>query len=868
MNEPETSNRRILVVDDNPAIHEDFRKLLVQTDSLGSMIDDDAANLFGERHEATSPVTFELDSAFQGEEALAKVRQAIAKGTPHAMAFIDMRMPPGWDGVETIRRIWQVHPELEVVICTAYSDRSWSEIQEILGVSDHLLILKKPFDKVEVYQLALALTEKWNLHRLTRCHTENLEELVRVRTQELNAEHQNLRLIKVIAEVANRATNPAQAIRNALEEVCAHTGWSMGHAYLISKSDSGEVASTKIWHLDPQLDAGEFCRISEQRRIARGLGLRGRVLSRAEAVWMADIGDEPEFQRAHQALGIGLKSAMAFPVLIGSSVAGVLEFFARHVQPRDERVLDIMNQVGAQLGRVVERQWAHEDLRQSEAYFRSLTDNALDFVTLLQQDGTIRYESRSAHGLLGYSSEEFRGKDFYHFVHPEDIAPLTRAFRQANKNGGATPQLSFRLRHKDQTYRLMEGMGKNMLEDPVVGGIILNARDVTERKRLEERFLQAQKVQAIGQLAGGVAHDFNNILTAIIGYADLLLRQLPQKGGSHLNAQEIKKSAGRAASLTRQLLAFSRRQVLQPRVLDLNGVVADMDKMLRRLLGDHIDLVTIAQPDLGRVKADPGQIEQVILNLAVNAGDAMPTQGNLTIETSNVILDGAYCRQRADVQPGEYVMLAITDNGCGIAPEIRGRLFEPFFTTKQVGKGTGLGLATCHGIVKQSGGNIAVYSEVGQGTSFKVYLPRVYEALDSYTKFEQTTEMKQGTETVLFVEDDSVLRELGLLVLGGLGYRVLPAENGVQALRVLEQHKEQEIHLLVTDVVMPEMGGKELSENMRAISPKTKVLFCSGYTEDAIMRDGLLEEGIAFLQKPYTIGTFADKVRATLDLAA
>ena len=585
-----------------------------------------------------------------------------------------------------------------------------------------------------------------------------------------------------------------------------------------------------------------------------------------QAAWIQNLSRDPNFPRGKFVKDLTLKTGVAFPLSVGNKVVGVLEFFSEEQLEPDEDLLEIMTHVGTQLGRAIERQRSHEALRGREEYFRRLIENALDLITILDADGTIRYQSPSTRQVLGYEAEDFLGKKASDFIHPDESAAFAQALNNARQQQGKTPIWTFRFRHKDGSWRVLEGSGNNLLDDPVVAGIVLNSRDVSERKRIEEQFLQSQKVQAIGQLAGGVAHDFNNILTAILGYADLLLKQLPPKEVLSLNAVEIKKAANRAAALTRQLLAFSRKQVLQPRVLDLNGVVSDMDKMLRRLLGEHIDLTTIPQGDLGRVKADPGQIEQVIMNLAVNARDAMPGRGKLTIETGNVVLGAEYCRHRTDVSPGEYVMLAISDNGCGMPPEIRARIFEPFFTTKEPGKGTGLGLATCHGIVKQSGGHIAVYSEPGRGTTFKIYLPRVYEALEVIGKYDQPTDLRKGTETVLLVEDEPMLRELGLLALSGLGYRVLPADNGIQALRLIEQHRGQDIHLLVTDVVMPEMGGKELAERLRVISPQTKVLFCSGYTEDAIVHDGLFDRGIAFMQKPYTVASLANKVREVLEL--
>ncbi len=509
-----------------------------------------------------------------------------------------------------------------------------------------------------------------------------------------------------------------------------------------------------------------------------------------------------------------------------------------------------------------------EALRTSETYFRHLTEYALDLITILDADGTIRFESRSIATELGYEPADYIGKNAFDFVHPEDSPRVMQAFLAALQAQGSTPILSFRFRHKNGTYRILEGRGNNLLNDPAVAGIVFNSRDVTDQRRLEEQFRQSQKVQAIGQLTGGVAHDFNNILTAIIGYSELALNQLPFDSVVTQQVNEIHKAAERAAGLTRQLLAFSRKQVLQLKVVNLQAVITEMDKMLRRLLGEHIVLSSTSHPLVGNVKADIGQLEQVLLNLAVNARDAMPSGGRLTIETYNVTLDDTYAQMRDEVAPGEYVLLAISDTGCGMTPEVKSRLFEPFFTTKEVGKGTGLGLATCHGIVKQSGGHIAVYSEVGKGTTFKIYLPRVNEAAESFQLKSTTAEVPAGTGTVLLVEDEPMLRELGLTVLNELGYRVLSAENGKQALALVAANPDAKIDLLLTDVVMPEMGGKELVEKLRPISPHTKVIYCSGYTEDIIFHNSGIESGVYFLQKPYTVAAVAQKVRDVMSAAA
>jgi PAS domain S-box-containing protein len=390
------------------------------------------------------------------------------------------------------------------------------------------------------------------------------------------------------------------------------------------------------------------------------------------------------------------------------------------------------------------------------------------------------------------------------------------------------------------------------------------ATEITERKRLEEQLLQSQKMEAVGQLAGGVAHDFNNILTAIVGYTDLLTAEFSGNTRQMEDLEEIRKAARRAAALTRQLLAFSRKQVLEPRLIDLNDVVLNLDKMLRSLISENIELKTGLAPDLAATRADPNQVEQVIMNLAINARDAMPDGGTLTIETKNASLDQTYAAQHVAVIPGDYVMLAVTDTGCGMDDATKARMFEPFFTTKPVGRGTGLGLSTVYGIVKQSGGNIWIYSEPNKGTTFKIYLPAVEALPEDLEKTSPPRAAHGGGGTVLVVEDDDQLRRLTHRALASRGYEVLEADRGSTAIDLARRHKGP-LDLLLTDIVMPDMNGRKLADTIRATRPGLRVLYMSGYPDGAIASQGILESGVAYLAKPFTTDGIIGKVREVLE---
>ena len=399
-------------------------------------------------------------------------------------------------------------------------------------------------------------------------------------------------------------------------------------------------------------------------------------------------------------------------------------------------------------------------------------------------------------------------------------------------------------------------------------GVASFVQDVTERVALEERSRQSQKMEAIGRLAGGVAHDFNNLLTVILGYTQDPCLTVFLPGRLADSTRQIQSSAERAAGITRQLLAFSRKQVLSPRIIDLNDILLNLDSLLRRLIGEDIEVVAVPTRELGSVKADPGQIEQVIMNLALNARDAMPRGGKLTLETANAELDEGYAGEHPPIARGRYVMLAVGDTGVGMTPEVQARIFEPFFTTKEVGKGTGLGLSTVYGIIKQSGGYIWVYSEPGKGTTFKIYFPRVEQPVQALgIEKRPSGGVQQGSETVLLVEDDTQLRELTSSVLAQCGYKVLVAGGPEEGLAIAESN-HHDIRLLVTDVVMPRINGPQLAEQILRIAPEVRVLYISGYTDDAIVHYGVLDEGLWFLPKPFTMAALVNKVREVLDASA
>lgn len=699
-------SHRLLVIDDNPRIHEDIRKILCPSTAANSLADD-AAALFGESQVINQLSNFEIDSAYQGQEGLALVEKALAENRPYSMAFVDVRMPPGWDGIKTIDHLWRCHADLQVVICTAYSDHSWDEIIAKLGKSDSLLVLKKPFDTVEVLQLAHALTKKWVVTRQAKCRLDDLETIVESRTAELMRANQQLR-----AEVSRRAT-----VEKALRE-------------------------------------------SEER-----------------------------FHKSFES------ALVALAILRGDTLQ-------------------------------------HADVNGS-------------YLTLV---------GREREAVINKTPEELQLPEV-----PARFAEVVRLLHAGQVVHNL--EVNFRRSNKEIRQTLLS------VVSVVIGGkpcFLAAALDITEQRRLESQLRQSQKMEAIGQLAAGVAHDFNNLLTVIIGHASIQLTKAHLDKEVNKSLTQVKLAGERASGLTRQLLAFSRKQVLQRTSVDVVKTVATMRKMLGRLVGETIAFEVKCDENVPCILADESSVEQVLLNLVVNARDAMESGGNLFVHVSKTdFFDPAQFRHE-DTRAGRFVVLTVTDNGCGMDAETQRRLFEPFFTTKPIGKGTGLGLSTIYGIVKQHEGWIELESQVGVGTTFRVYLP----ATDEVAQHQETAFIrKTGTdrkECILVVEDEPLVRSYVCEALRDHGYHVLDADCGQKALEVWQDSKEK-IELLLTDMVMPNgIGGGDLAKMLRERRKDLKVIYMSGYSSEITGNGDLLNESSNFLPKPFSQGKLLNVVDAAI----
>ena len=615
----------------------------------------------------------------------------------------------------------------------------------------------------------------------------------------------------------------------------------------------------------------DYIRAIDGMAIGPSAGSCGTAAYLGKPVIVRDIASDPLWTEYRDlALNYGLRACWSTPFFSGDGeVLGTFAMYYREPSSPNSHDLQVIERATHLAAIAVERERAEQALRQAENRHRNIIDNAVEgFFQTTPAGGYVSVNPALAR-MYGYQNPSELIAAVGDIGHQVYVDSHRRAeFKRLMAKHGLVQGFEYQVHRKDGSKIWLSENARAVRD---ANGAVLyyegTVVDVTERKQLEDQLRQAQKMEAVGQLAGGIAHDFNNLLMVIEGNTELMLDRLSPADALCQNAHQIKKAAEQAASLTRQLLAFSRRQVLQPRVLDLNSVTAGIGKMLPRLIGEDIELRIRPSASLGWVKADQSQIEQVLLNLAVNARDAMPQGGKLTIETANVDLDESYARHHASVRPGPYVILMVSDTGMGMDTETQAHCFDPFFTTKELGRGTGLGLATVYGVVKQSGGWIWVYSEPGQGTTFKIYLPRVQEDTDPAKLAKSPGPAPRGAETILVVEDQDGIRELAREFLESCGYTVLVAKDGAEALEVAERH-ENPIDLLVTDVVMPRVNGRELSQRLTIVRPMMKTLYMSGYTERATPHHDILAQDTISLEKPFSLRTLASKVREALDARA
>ena len=670
---------------------------------------------------------------------------------------------------------------------------------------------------------------------------------------EILARTQLAALEAAIGLALTKADSLAHALQHCAEALVANLGAAFARIWTLNLREGV---------LELQASAGLYTHLDgPHARVPLGALKIGRIArDRKPHMTNAVIGD-PQVHDQDWARREGMVAFAGYPLIVDDRVVGVMALFAQH--PLPDAVMTSLASVADHLAVGIERHRSAVALQNAEERMRFALQNAHIGVWDTDYSTGVQRWSEIAEAHHGLQPGTYGGtlEAFTECVHPEDRNRVLDTMAKASRSG-TDFSVQYRSLGPDGTVRWLNGAGRVLLGehgDPVRAAGI--TQDVTERHTLEAQYQQAQKMEAVGRLAAGVAHDFNNLLTVILGYCELVLADFETGDPHPADLEQIQKAGTRAAGLTRQLLAFSRKQIIEPTVLDLNAVVSDMQAMLRPLIGEDVKVVVDLEPELALLKADRGQVEQTVMNLAVNARDAMPKGGTLTIATTNVELDEDYAVTHGGVTPGSYVALTVTDTGTGMTPEVQARLFEPFFTTKEVGKGTGLGLATVHGIAKQSGGSVGVYSELGKGTSFHVYFPRA-EAAGVVDAKPPATQRRPVEATVLLVEDAEELRELARRLLQRQGYTVLVASNADEALRLFEEHPS--IDLLLTDVVMPGSSGPELTKQLVERRPALKVVYMSGYTEEAIVQHGVLKPGLAFLRKPFTSDTLERKISEVL----
>lgn len=669
----------------------------------------------------------------------------------------------------------------------------------------------------------------------------------------------HLRTQGLVSRILAEANTFSEAALNIIQTLCEAEAWDYGAIWKVDKK-ANQLQCVDVW---ARPESGLESLVAQTRSLtfAPNMCLPGQVWIKGKAAGGEDgIGEHTTCPRAPFAIKSGLCSVVAFPIVHRGETLGVMDFMSRTRIVFDQPLQAQLGIVGSQIGQFLARKQAQEEVNR-------FVSGSPAVIFALNREGPAWkpvWTSENVFDLTGYHADEANEPGWWaRHLHPEDHDRIL-----ANESTLETTShliVEYRFCRRDGTYFWVRDEKRVLFDSHHQPTEIVGSwSDITERVRLEEQLRQSQKMEAVGQLAGGIAHDFNNLLTVIIGYSDLLLAKMPSTDPRWANVVDIKHAGEQAATLTRQLLAFSRKQILEPKIIDLNETVSQIEKMLRRLIGEDIILTTILPPSVSKVKVDPGQLEQVIINLAVNARDAMPQGGHLTIETGMTELSEAYCQSRPECTPGWYTQFSLSDTGCGMSSEVRNHIFEPFFTTKEQGKGTGLGLATVFGIVKQSGGHIEVYSEVGVGTSFKIYLPAIEEKWTVLQTETPTADNQHGSEIILLVEDEAIVRTIARLSLETFGYQVIEAGSGADALELAKTLTEP-ISLLITDVIMPKMNGRQLATQFQQQFPNLKVLLMSGYTDDAIVRHGVIDDTYAFIQKPFTPNLLAKKVREVLE---
>jgi len=762
----------------------------------------------------------------------------------------------------------------------AFSTLTGYALDEVLGKNPRFLKSDRhePLFYEDLWQTIVS-GRVWKGEEVNRRKDGSEYDIEQVITPVRNADGAITRFIAIQQDISDRKR--AEAVlreRSSLATLTADVGLALTTSFTLREMlelCTGSLvrnlgaAFARVWTLNErenvlelQASSGLYTHIDGPHgRVPVGKFKIGLIAQQRQPLLTNDVLDDPRIGDRKWARREGLISFAGYPLVLDDRLVGVVAIFAR--QPLNEATLDAMAAVANQIALGIVRKRTEDSLRATNEKLKSLVRASPLAIVAVDPDLKVLEWNPAALRIFGWTEAEVLGEPIP--IIPEAEKTEIRAAVRAERASELPTEQRVQRLKKDGSLVDVSLWSAPLCDSHggIVGSLRLMA-DITERIRLEDQFRQAQKMEAVGRLAGGVAHDFNNLLTVIGGFADVALEGLDPSDGVAENIQEIKKASDRAASLTRQLLAFSRRQILASEIVDLNTLILDTQKMLSRLLGEDVELRLALADGLGRIEADPGQIEQILMNLAVNARDAMPTGGQLVIETRNLTLDSAFANQHFETHEGEYVLLAVTDTGIGMDAATQSHIFEPFFTTKSKGKGTGLGLATIYGIVKQSHGSISVYSEPGQGTSFKIYFPRVGKSASNQLTTDGRVTKLQGTETILLAEDEDMLRGLAVRVLAKNGYQIVPARNGAEAIEQLETYAGP-IHLLVTDVIMPKASGREVAEHAAQKFPAMKVLYISGYTDDAVVLNGVLAANVAFLQKPFSPDTLVRKVRQVLD---